>query len=210
MAIISAIIDIPLRALHEAGYVRRPFVRRVLPVGILRALSAAAILAAFLGAGAQTYIASSPDEILGDALVLWAVTNLAFFAGVGLWGFSGPLTRHWGLSLGAFGLGVAALFLLLAAVLQLPFTAAGALLSVPARAMFAGIAGGILVAVGVCLASVLALAAHIANAAFVLVSEHRRHADSLTSDWNIARRLHFRRFRAARRTVSTGAEETRD
>ncbi|HTE83419.1 MAG TPA: hypothetical protein VK821_01675, partial [Dehalococcoidia bacterium] len=69
MAIISAIIDIPLRALHEAGYVRRPFVRRVLPVGILRALSAAAILAAFLGAGAQTYIASSPDEILGDALV---------------------------------------------------------------------------------------------------------------------------------------------
>jgi hypothetical protein len=198
LAIIAAIIDIPLRALHEAGYTAQPLVRRPIPAGLIRALGAAAALAAFAGAAIQTYIASSPDEILGDALPLWLITNIAFFLCIAVWGLSRPLTRHWGLSLGAFGLGVAGLFLLLAAVLRLPFSAAGVLPSTPARVMFAAIAGGILLAVGACLAAIASLAVNVASAAFVLAVEHRRHTDSLTSDWDITRRLHFRRFRARR------------
>ena len=100
-----------------------------MPLGLLNALSATTLVLAFAGAAIQAYLASSPFDIQGNALALWALTNVAFFAAVALRGLSGPLARHWGLSLGAFGLGVAALFLMLAAVLQLPFTTTGNLLS---------------------------------------------------------------------------------
>jgi hypothetical protein len=209
LVIISAIVDIPVRALDDAGYVRRTFAPRLLPPALLRVSSAITLVLAFAGAAVQAYLASAPFEIQGNALALWVLTNVAFFSAVALWGLTSPLTRHWGLSLGAFGLGVAGLFLMLAAVLQLPFTTTGVLLSTSARMAFGGIAGGILVAVGICLSAVVALVAHIGNAAFILAAEHRRHENSPISDWSASRRSHFRRFRT-RSVVPAASEDPSD
>jgi hypothetical protein len=209
LAIISAILDIPLRSLTEAGYTRRPILPPPLPSSLIWVLCLGTLIFSFLGAAIQAYLASSPYVDQQNAVGLWAATNVAFFAGIFIWGICGPLNRHWGLSLASFGLGVATLFLLLAAVLQLPFTATGTLLSNTARLMFACLAGGILVALGDCLASILALAARVVVGVFTLTEEHRRRQNFLISDWNVGRRRMFRRFRA-HEAVSPNADDLSD
>jgi hypothetical protein len=206
LAIISAIVDIPVRSLSEAGYVGPSILPPPLPIAVVWVLCLGTLTFSFAGAALQAYLASSPYLEQSDALVLWAATNIIFFAGIAIWGICGPLNRHWGLCLGAFGIGVAALFLLLAAVLQLPFTATGTLLSESSRLVFAALAGGILVALGLCLASILALAARVLAGVFTLVQEHRRRKHFLMSDWNVGRRLMFRRFRA-REVIPTESDD---
>jgi hypothetical protein len=196
LAIISAIVDIPLRSLTEAGYSPRHILPPPLSTTLILGLCLGTLIFSFAGAAIQAYLASSPYVDQQNALALWGVTNVAFFVGIIIWGICGPLNRHWGLCLGSFGLGVATLFLLLAAVLQLPFTATGTLVSDPARLMFSGLAGAILVALGACLASILALAARVAAGVFTLIEEHQRRQHRLISDWNVGRRIMFRRFRA--------------
>jgi hypothetical protein len=196
LAIISAIVDIPVRSLSDAGYAPRPILPPPLPVPLILILCLGTLLLSFAGAAIQAYLASSPNLGQQDALLLWAVTNVAFIAGILVWGMLSPLNRHWGLCLGAFGLGVAGLFLLLAAVLQLPFTATGTLLSDIARLTFSGLAGAILIALGACLASILALIARISAGVLALTLENQRRKHFLVSDWNVGRRLMFRRFRA--------------
>jgi hypothetical protein len=189
LAIIAAILDIPLRTLHEAGYARgRPGRRRMLPAWLVPTFGAVMLLAAFLGAASQVYITSSPNAILVNSLLLYLITNVAFVASVGAWGLSPPLTRHWGLALGAFGFGLAALFLLLAAVLRLPVDASGVVATDPARLLFALTAGGILLALAACLAAIVALLFSDLRGAWLLVTEHSRRTEWLTSDWTAQRR----------------------
>ncbi len=188
LAIIAAIIDIPLRTLHEAGYGSESRHRRLLPAGLAQGFGAAMLLAAFFGAATQAYIASSPTPASGNSLFLFLLTNATFLLAIATWGLAAPLTRHWGLCLGAFGLGLAALFLLLAAVLHLPVDATGIVASDGARILFAAAAGAILLTLGACLAAILAMVAYIVHGAWLLVSEHSRRTDWLTSDWTVQRR----------------------
>jgi hypothetical protein len=201
LAIIAAILDLPLRSLHEAGYARKaPPVTKAL-LRVLQAIAGAAALLSFAGAAMQAFLASAPYPVETNFLLLWLLTNGSFVVAVAILGLAPPLTRHWGLGLGAFGLGLATLFLLLAAVLQLPFTTTGELQADSARWLFAVEAGLILFAIGICVSAILSLLARIIRSTAELASEYRRNTDWLTSDWNTTRKLGMRHLRS-RRTVA--------
>jgi len=175
LAIIAAIIDIPLGALREAGMGGRTH-RMSSPVtGLLRGLGIAALLVAFCGAAVQSYLASTPGNTFENGLAFLFVTNGALLLAVVIWGLMSPLARHWGLCLGAFGLGLAFLFLSLAGVLRLAFQPSGTLSDPVQRAAFSGITGVLVLAVAACLAALLGLLAQIVQGAALLALEHRQH-----------------------------------
>jgi hypothetical protein len=196
LAIIAAILELPLRALREAGYLQNPRRRSLVPLGLLQILAATAAVFTFIGAALQAYLASAPFPVQSNFLALCLITNVSFFDDVAILGLTPPLTRHWGLGVGAFGLGLATLFLMLAAVLQLPFSTTGELQSEPARRMFALEAGFILLAIGACLAAILSLLTRIIRTTAQLASEYKNSADWLTSDWNTTRKLRLRHLRS--------------
>jgi hypothetical protein len=210
LTIISAILDLSLRSLHEAGYAQSSSSQSRSLLRIAQALALAAALLTFAGAGLQAYLASSPVPVDSNFLLLWLITNVSFVVAVGILGLAPPLTRHWGLSLGAFGLGLAVMFLLLGAVLQLPFSITGELRPESSRVIFALEAGGILLALGISVAAILSLLTRIIRTTFELAKEHRRHSDWLSSDWNTNRTLWLRRARSrpAARALETKTSQS--
>jgi len=175
LAIIAAIIDIPLGALREAGMGGRTHRMSSSVTDILRGLGIAALLIAFCGAAVQSYLASTPANTFENGFALLLVTDGALLLAVVVWGLLSPLAWHWGLCLGAFGLGLALLFLSLAGVLRLDFQLAGTLADPVQRAAFSAITGVLVLAVTACLAAVLGLLAQIVRGATLLAFEHRRH-----------------------------------
>lgn len=209
LVIIAAIIDIPIHALYEAGYARSTRKRHLIPGWILAVFGTAMIVAAFLGAAAQAYLAGSAEPSEGSSLLLLILTNTAFCAAVAVWGLTAPLSRHWGLCLGAFGLGLALLFFLLAVVLKLPFDSSGVVASGATRTIFAAVAGAIVIALGACLAAIVALVAYSTRRAVLLATEHSRRTDWFTSDWDANRKVgqrQVRRSRVQRAPIRTDAE----
>jgi hypothetical protein len=180
LAIIAAIVDIPVRSLREAGLAIPSRSRQILPHRLLYAVGIIGLLLTWLGAASQAYISGATVADSAGANAVLAATNFGFLCAVVIWGMTGPLMRHWGLCLGAFGLGLASFFLLLAGILQLDFRVAEALPGGWQRPVFAGMVGLILISIGACLAAILALVAHVVRGAGVLAREHRLHHESVS------------------------------
>lgn len=109
----------------------------------------------------------------GTRVWLW-LANTAFAVGVVVCGFCSPLTRHWGLGLMGFALGLGAIFPLLALISALGFNDAGLLTSTGDRVAFGVAVGMILLAVGLCSASLLAMVAYVVER-MVLLLDSRHH-----------------------------------
>lgn len=223
LAIIAAIVDIPLKTIRDARLGLNAEGARSPADTSIRILGVAAAIIAFLGAAVEAFLASGPTFAQVDGTDLVIATDLAGVLVVLIWGLTPPLARHWGLCLGAFGLGLAALFLAFAVVLRLDFQITGTLASTPDRSIFAVVAGVILLAVAACLAAIVGLVAHIVRGAVALACEHRRLRWSLIASGgarraansgaavvttNPQRRPRFRRLRGARRNPGRGAEQT--
>jgi hypothetical protein len=175
LAIIAAIIDIPLGTLREAGMGGRTLRMSSSLGDLARGLGIAALLVLFLGAAVQSYLTSTPDNTYGSGFVLLLATDVALLLAVAIWGIMTPLARHWGLCLGAFGFGLAVLFVSLAGVLRLDFQPAGTLADPLQRAAFSAITGILVLAIAACLASLVGLLMQIVRGADLLALEHRQH-----------------------------------
>ena len=175
LAIIAAIVDIPLNALREAGMGGRTLRMSSSVSDLARGLGIAALLVAFFGTAIQSYLGSAPDGNGGNELGVMLATDAALLASVAIWGIMTPLARHWGLCLGAFGLGLAILFLSLAAVLRLDFQPSGTIADPLQRSVFSAITGVLILAVAACLSALLGLLTQIVRGATLLAFEHRQH-----------------------------------
>jgi hypothetical protein len=175
LAIIAAIIDIPLGALREAGMGGRTLRMSSSLSDLARGLGIASLLVAVIGAAVQSYLSSTPDNTYGSGLGVLLATDVALLFAVAIWGIVTPLARHWGLCLGAFGFGLAVLFVSLAAVLRLDFQPAGTLADPLQRAAFSAITGILVLAIAACLSSLLGLLTQIVRGAALLAFEHRQH-----------------------------------
>lgn len=181
LATISAIIDIPLQSLQDAG-VRLPGHRSAFPVRRLFPLvGLPASLIVFLSAATQAYVASAPAQTDTNGLLLFIVGNIAFLLALLTWGLASPLTRHWGLGLACFGVGLAVLFPLLAVVFRLHFRSSGILDQFSERLIFAFCVGAILCAVGACIASILSMLKYVVQRSVLLIAGHRLHAAARTA-----------------------------
>ena len=176
LATIAAIVDLPLRGLHDAHAAPPARLGPLLPSRLFFVVGLPASLLVFLSAAFQAYLASTPLRTNSSGLIFFITINAAFFLGVLAWGFASPLSRHWGLGLGAFGLGLAVLFPLLAVILSLDFGAFGTLADAGERLLFAAAVGAILCSFGACLAAILSMLAYIAGGTAELVSQHRYHS----------------------------------
>jgi hypothetical protein len=175
LAAIAAIVDIPLRTLRDARLA--PPTRLATPLSwrLFTFIGLPATLLVFASASIQSYAASTPLRPSENGLVLFFTINSSFVLAVLIWGFASPLTRHWGLGLGAFGLGLAVLFPLLVVVLHLNFGAFGTLTNGSQRLLFALVVGAILCSLGACLAAILSMLVYIGAGSIELAVQHRRH-----------------------------------
>ena len=178
LATIAAIVDLPLRTLSEARFAPPPRLGPPLPSWLFVCIGLPASLLVFISAAVQAYLASTPSRASGDGLVLYFTINAAFFLAVLIWGLASPLSRHWGLGLGAFGLGLAVLFPLLAVILSLDFGAFGTLTNATERILFAAAVGAILCSLGSCVAAILSMLVYVASGSMQLIIQHRLHAPS--------------------------------
>lgn len=176
LAAIAGIIDIPLGALRDARLASPPRVGPMLPSRLFLCIGLPASLLVFVSAAVQAYLASTPLRANENGLVLYFTINAAFLLTVFVWGLASPLSRHWGLGLGAFGLGLAVLFPLFAVILRLDFGAFGTLTSGSERLLFAAAVGAILCSLGSCLAAIVSMAVYIVRGSAELVVQHQLHA----------------------------------
>lgn len=174
LATIAAIIDMPLRALQEASLAPGLSRTRLLPPEVFLFLGVPSALVAFASAAVQAYISTMTPTGSAYSTLLHLLISSAFVIAVGLWAFSSPLNKHWGLGLAGFGLGLAVFFPLLAAVLHLNFEAFGLLSSVSERLIFAGAVGGIVCSVAACVASMLSMMLYVVRGSLQLASQHKQ------------------------------------
>ena len=156
------------RVLSPLAFERARFIALIalgLPAGFV-------LLAAGSTLGAvQSGVAQASE---GTRVWLW-LANASFLIGTVVCGFCSPLARHWGLGLTGFAIGLGAIFPLLALISALGFNDAGLLTSTGERAAFGIAVGLILLAVALCLASLLSMVAYVAERMVQLI-DSRHHA----------------------------------
>ncbi|MGI8551716.1 MAG: hypothetical protein ACR2PL_13160 [Dehalococcoidia bacterium] len=186
LATIAAIIDIPLHNLEEAGLLQTIGRAPLLPpqAFLLGGLPAAALT--FTAAAVAAYSSSMQQHGSELNWLMFLALNGGFAFAILLWVLASPLTRHWGLGLASFGLGLGLLFPLLGSVLRLHFEAGGILPNQPDRVIFALSVGGIVCSLGCCLVSILSLALYVVRQSGYLVKEYRRRSHGLPRSREVA------------------------
>ena len=116
LATIAAIIDIPIRALERAGFVDHRLEPQSVAARLMLLLGALAAIATFIPASQRrrTSQAREVAPMLRRFHCFWRQTPASCASLCASGDFTGPLPRHWDLSLGVFGLGLALAFLCLA------------------------------------------------------------------------------------------------